>query len=157
METPSCIPTWNCVGSGSKGFTSPHTRGRSPCHWPLHTGKPGSPRHPSSPHPGWQSLTCPWSLPRLNTLAARVVPTAAWDAAPTPQLQSAQTLLQPGKPPAPKNQTRTARRSLQRLAALTSMAIPLPGHRVSQTQKERCSHGRLPHTQHHPSHQLHCV
>ena len=126
MGTHSCILTRNCVGSGSGKFTSPCTRVRSPCHWPLHTCKPGSPRCPSSPHPGRRLLIHPQSLPRLNTLAARAVPTAAWDTAPTPQLQSAQTLLQPRNPPAPKGQPRTARRSLQRLAALTSMAIPLP-------------------------------
>ena len=117
---------WNYISSGSRGFTSPHTRGRSLCHWPLCTGKPGSPRHPSSPHPGQWPLTCPQGLPRLNALVARAAPTTARDAAPTPQLQSAQTLLQPRNPPAPKSQPQTARRSLQRLAALTSMAIPLP-------------------------------
>ena len=106
-------------------FTSPHSRGRSLCHQPHHTGKPGSTRQPSSPHTGWQLLTHLWSLPRLNALAARAVPNVAQDTAPTPQLQSAQTLLQPRNPPAPKSQPQTARRSLQRLTVLASMAVPL--------------------------------
>ena len=126
METHSCIPTWNCISSGGGAFTSLHTRGRSPCCWPLCTSKPGSLRCPSSPHPGWWPLTCSPSLPRLNALVAKVASTAAQDTAPTPQLQSAQTLLQSRNPPAPKSQPQTARRSLQRLTAPTSAAIPLP-------------------------------
>ena len=106
-------------------FTSPATRVRSPCHRPHHTSKPGSPRCPSSPHPGRQLLTCSRSLPRLNTLAARAVPTAARDAAPTPQLQSTQTLLQPRNPPAPKSQPRTA--------SITSTPLGLAGQRHWQT------------------------
>ena len=71
-----------------------------------------------SPHRVWQSL------PRLNALAVRAVSSEDWDAAPTPQLQSAQTLLQPRNPPAPKSQPQMAR-SLQSPAVLTNKAICL--------------------------------
>ena len=62
--------------------------------------------------------------------------TTAQDAAPTPQLQSAQTPLQLRSPPVPKSQPQTARRSLPRLMALTSTAIPLP-HLPSQSDANR--------------------
>ena len=55
-------------------------------------------------HQGWRLPTHPWSLPRPNAPEARVAPTAAQDAAPTPQLQNAQTPLQPRSPPVPKSQ-----------------------------------------------------
>ena len=108
-----------------RGITSPCSRGRSPCHQPHPTGKSGSLQQPSSPHTGQWLLIHLQSLPRLNALAARAIPNKARDAAPTPQLQSAQTLLQPRNPPAPKSQPQTARRSLQRPAVLTSAAICL--------------------------------
>ena len=75
---------------------------------------------------------------------ARAAPTTAQDAAPTPQLQSAQTLPQPRSPPVPRNQPQTTRRSLPGLTALTNTAIPPPPiHQVSQMQMEGGLHTQL--------------
>ena len=65
------------------------------------------------------------SLPRLNAPAARAGPSEAWDAVPTPQLQSAQTLHPPRNPPAPRSQPQMTRQSLPRPTALASVAIRL--------------------------------
>ena len=70
------------------------------------------------------------SPPRLNTPAARPDPNEAWDAAPTPQLQSAQILHPPRNPPAPRSQPQMTRQSLQRPTTFASMAaclLPLQG------------------------------
>ena len=63
------------------------------------------------------------SPPRLNAPAARAGPNEAPDAAPTPQLQSAQILHLPRNPPVPRSQPWMIKQSLQRPAALTSVAI----------------------------------
>ena len=42
--------------------------------------------------------------PKTKCSGSEGSPTAAWDAAPTPQLQSTQTPLQPRSPPVPKSQ-----------------------------------------------------
>ena len=70
--------------------------------------------------------------PKTKHSSGKGGPTTAWDTAPTPQLQSAQTPLQPRSPSVPKSQPRTARRSLPGLMALASAGIPLP-HLLSQS------------------------
>ena len=67
----------------------------------------------------------PICLPRPNAPVAKAGPTTARDAAPTHQLQSAPTLLQPRSPPVPRSQPRMSR-SLPGLMALTSVAVPPP-------------------------------
>ena len=58
--------------------------------------------------------------------------TAAWDAVPTHQLQSALTLLQPRSLPVPRSQPQRNRTSLPGVVALASAAIP-PPHPLSQS------------------------
>ena len=136
MGTPCYILMENLVNLGSRGYTCPHIGARSPHHWLLPTCRPGSPRQQSGPHQVLQLLTHLWSLPRPSTQVVRVGPTTAWDAAPTHQLQSAPTLLQPRSLQVPRGWPQVSRRSLPGLAALTSMAIPLP-HLPSQSDTNR--------------------
>ena len=64
---------------------------------------------------------------RLNAPTARAGPNEALDAAPIPQLQSAQILHPPRNPLAPRSQHWMIRRSLHRPSALASTAVrPLP-------------------------------
>ena len=124
MGTPSYTPMLNCAGSGGRRYTSPHTRGRSLCHQLLPTSKPGSPRQQSSPHQGLRLLTHLWSPPRSYTPVARVAPTAAWDTAPTPQLQSAQTLAK--KPSISKEPTSNGQEKSPKAHGSRKCGIPLP-------------------------------
>ena len=78
------------------------------------------------PPPGAATPNPPVESPKPNRSSGKGAPTAAQDTAPTPQLQSTRTPLQPRSPPVPKSQPRTARRSLPGLAALASVAVPLP-------------------------------
>ena len=126
MGTHSCIPMWNCVSSGTGGFTSLHTRVRSPCHRPLCTCRPVSPRHPSNPHLGQQLLTHTES-PKAKYFGSKSGPHCSSGM----QLQHLNSKVprlyfNQKNPPAPKGQPQTARRSLQRLTALASVAVPLP-------------------------------
>ena len=85
------------------------------------------------------------SPPRLNAPAARAGPNEAQDAAPTPQLQSAQILHPPRNPPASRSQPWMTSQSLQRPAALASTAICLlppqgqPGHKRRDLRMEDSS------------------
>ena len=95
---------------------------------------PLAPSYQQAREPKVSKQSPPWVVapdtavesPKTKHSSSNSSPDCNWDTAPTPQLQSTQTLLQPRNPPAPKGQPQTARRSLQRLAALTSMAVPLP-------------------------------
>ena len=131
MVTHSCALMWTYADSAGVGYTFLPTRVKSWPHWLLPTCKPSSPRLQSSPHHGPQPQTQLWNLPRPNTPKARAGITVAWDAAPTHQLQSSLTLLQPRSLPVPSSQPRRNRTSLPGVMALTSMAIP-PPHLLSQ-------------------------
>ena len=136
MATHSCTLTWTWADSGSVGYTFLHTGVKSQHHWLLPICKPSSPRPQSGPHHGPQLQTQLWNLPSPNTPAARAGITIALDVAPTHQLQSALTLLQPRSLPIPKSQLQMNRTSLPGVAALTSMAIP-PPYLPSQSDANR--------------------
>ena len=101
-----------------------------------------SPPRATAPNPAVES-------PKAKCSGCKVGITVAWDAAPTHQLQSAWTLLQPRSLPVPSSQPQMNRTSLPRVVALASMANP-PHHPPSQLD----TNGRHPHTQLHTSHQL---
>ena len=107
-------------------------------HLPLYRSEIPVPPAPSYLQARQPKVT-KWSPPRAatpNPSVAKVGPTAAQDAAPTHQLRSALTLLQPRSLPVPRSQPRTNRRSLPGLMALTSMAVP-PPHPLSQLDANR--------------------
>ena len=139
MGTPSYILMRICAGSGRGVFTSPRTGGEipvppAPSYWQVRESKAMKQSPPRAVTPNL-SMEFP-KFPRPNTPVARLAPTAAQDAAPTPQLQSTQTPLQPRSPPVPKSQPQTARRSLPGLMALASVGIPFP-HPQSQLDPNR--------------------
>ena len=126
MATRSCTLTWTLADSGDMGYTFLHTGVKSQHHQPLPTCKPSSPRPRSGLHHGPQLQTQLWNLPRPNTPAARLGITIVQDTAPTHQLQSALTLLQPRSLPVPRSQPQMNRRSLPRVTTLASAVILLP-------------------------------
>ena len=99
---------------------------RSPHHWLLPTSRPGSPRQRNGPHQGVRLPAHLWSHPGPSAQVVRVAPNAAQGTAPTHQLQSTLTLLQPRSLLVPRGQPQMARRGLPRCMDPTSMAIPLP-------------------------------
>ena len=76
------------------GNSPPHVPGGDPHATGPFLASQGAQGDQAVPHRAVASDT-PAESPRLNALAARAVPNVARDAAPTPQLQSTQTLLQP--------------------------------------------------------------
>ena len=136
MGTPSYILTWICAGSGGGGFISPHTGGEIPVPpAPLYQ-QTREPEVTKQSPPRVATLNQSMESPKTKHSSGKVAPIAAQDSAPTPQLQSAQTPLLSRSPPVPNSQPWTARRSLPGLAALASVAIPLP-HLLSQSDPNR--------------------
>ena len=104
MVTHSFTLTGTWADSGGMVYIFLHTGVKSQHHRLLPICKPGRPRQQSGPHQGPLLQTQLWSLPRPNALTARAGTTTAQDAAPTHQLQSALTLLQPRSLPVPRSQ-----------------------------------------------------